>query len=135
MSKQKSFEKTIVEVGRKVTVVKKQPKSLLFPKRGDLVSIHYKMTAVSSNTIIDDTWDKGLPLSFRVGHAEVIQGLDEAILTMCLGERAKLNIASRFAFGTSGLGRYVPPNTDVFVDVELVMVNDIKRPFFKRKLM
>ena len=127
-----SYEKRVVEKGKQIKIPGERSKTLLYPRKGDEVSIHYKMTMVGSKFILDDTWDKKLPLSFRVGEAEVIQGLDEAVLSMCLGERADLNIPSEYAYGVSGLGRYVPPNTNILVHVQLVAVNGIKPPLLKR---
>lgn len=127
-----SYEKRVVEKGKRIKIPGSRSKLLLYPRKGDEVSIHYKMTMDGSKFILDDTWDKKFPLSFRVGEAEVIQGLDEAVLSMCLGERADLNIPSEYAYGVSGLGRYVPPNTNILVHVQLVVVNGIKPPLFNR---
>ncbi len=56
--------------------------------------------------------------SFVLGNREVIDGFDEGITLMRVGEKAKLLIPSRLAYGPSGNGP-IQPNTVIRFDVEL----------------
>ena len=42
-------------------------------------------------------------LKFKVGTGKVIRGWDEALLTMVVGEQAKLTIEPAWAYGQKGL--------------------------------
>jgi FK506-binding protein 3 len=42
------------------------------------------------------------PLKFKVGTGKVIRGWDEALLTMVVGEQAKLTIEPQWAYGSKG---------------------------------
>lgn len=62
------------------------------------------------------------PFSFVLGRGRVIAGWDEGIALMHKGEKAKLLIPSALAYGASGAGSTIPPNTVIRFDVELMDV-------------
>lgn len=47
---------------------------------------------------------------------------------MGLGERAKLDITSDFAYGRQGAHPVIPPNADLVFEVELLAINDQEAP-------
>ena len=94
------------------------------PREGQTVTIHYA------------AWlnDNGLPgkkivlnhsekLTFVVGSDQVIKGLDDAILTMRMGEQRRLFIPVHLGYGKKGLERIVPPNVPLIFDVELIKID------------
>ena len=62
-------------------------------------------------------------VSFGMGEgfeADLIQGIEKAVKDFKLGEKAKLKIASKYAYGTEGNSRFsIAPNTDLEYVVEL----------------
>jgi FK506-binding protein 1 len=57
-----------------------------FPKQGDELSMHYVGTLASNG--------------------QVIQGWDEGVMQMSLGEKAVLHISSDFGYGSRGAGKF-----------------------------
>lgn len=45
---------------------------------------------------------------FTLGQGEVIQGWDEGLGGMCVGEKRKLTIPSDMGYGDAGAGREIP---------------------------
>jgi FK506-binding protein 1 len=66
------------------------------------------------------------PFKFTIGMGQVIQGWDEGVMKMSLGERAVLTIPSRMGYGSRGAGGVIPPNADLVFDVELLQINEKK---------
>ncbi|CAB9511417.1 FK506-binding protein 2 [Seminavis robusta] len=95
-----------------------------FPKKGNKLQMHYKGTLASNGTQFDSSYDRGTPFSFKIGKGEVIQGWDEGVIQMSLGEKAKLNISSDFGYGAEGAGGVIPPNADLVFVVELLAIGD-----------
>jgi FK506-binding protein 1 len=46
-------------------------------------------------------------------------------MKMSLGEKARLNISSDFAYGREGAGGVIPPNADLIFEVELLKIGDM----------
>jgi peptidylprolyl isomerase len=64
---------------------------------GDKVSLHY--TGTLNDGTVFDTSESGQPLSFTVGSGEVIQGFEEGIRGMEVGETRDISIAPDQAYG------------------------------------
>ena len=95
-----------------------------FPKKGDKLQMHYKGTLASNGTTFDSSYDRGKPFEFRIGKGKVIQGWDEGVMLMSLGEKAVLHISSDYGYGTQGAGDVIPPNADLDFEVELLKIGD-----------
>ena len=67
-------------------------------KSGDQVSVHYKGTLDSGDVF--DSSEGRAPLSFTLGHGEVIAGFDEAVDGMTPGETRTVRILPENAYGT-----------------------------------
>ena len=57
-----SYVKEVLREGEFRRRVKNSPRSYLYPRRGDMVSIHFSMKLSKDQTLIDDTRDKGTPI-------------------------------------------------------------------------
>jgi len=66
-------------------------------KKGDSVKVHYKGTLVDG-TVFDSSEGKE-PLEFVVGNGQVIQGFDEAMIGMKVGESKVVDIPVEKAYG------------------------------------
>ncbi len=60
------------------------------------------------------------PKQFRVGKGGVESGLEEAILFLKKGDRAKIIIPSHLAFGLVGDGNKIPAKATLVYDLELI---------------
>ncbi len=66
-------------------------------KRGDHVKVHYKGT-FDDGTVFDSSEGRE-PLGFDVGSGQVIQGFDEAVQGMTVGESKDVHIPAEKAYG------------------------------------
>jgi FKBP-type peptidyl-prolyl cis-trans isomerase len=58
--------------------------------------------------------------SFRIGYGGVESGLEEGILLLKEGDKAKFILPSHLAYGLSGDGDKIPPHTPIIYHVELL---------------
>ncbi|KAK9895931.1 hypothetical protein P389DRAFT_72133 [Cystobasidium minutum MCA 4210] len=91
-------------------------------RKGDLLSMHYTGTLASDGTEFDSSRRRQQPFDFTIGRGQVIQGWEQGLLDMCIGERRKLTIPPEMAYGGRAMGKIKAYSTLVF-DVELL---DIK---------
>ena len=68
------------------------------------------------------TYDRGKPVSFKLGTDKVMKAWSEGIRGMKTGGRRRLMIPSKLGYGEKGVSEIVPPNADLVFDVELLQV-------------
>ncbi|WP_280547104.1 FKBP-type peptidyl-prolyl cis-trans isomerase [Halomonas sp. 11-S5] len=88
------------------------------PTAADTVEVHYEGTLIDG-TVFDSSYDRGEPVSFQVG--QVIEGWQEALLLMSVGDTWEVVIPSELAYGAQGQGPIGPHETLIF-KVELLDV-------------
>lgn len=86
---------------------------------GDKISVHYIGTLVNG-VKFDSSLDRGEPFIFTIGINQVIQGWDQGLLGMKVGEERKLTIPSDLAYGERGSGSVIPPNAVLIFEIKLV---------------
>ena len=91
------------------------------PKSGQQVSAHYTGMLMDGKKF-DSSYDRNEPIVFHVGVGEMIPGFDEGVSTMKVGEKRRLFIPSKLAYGEAGIPGVIPPNATLVFDVELVTV-------------
>ena len=89
-------------------------------KAGDKALIH-ETTRLQDGTVITDTWKLNFPIPFVVGGKQVIDGLDEAVRGMRVGERRSLVVppalSKRSVYPDS-----ISPQDTLYYDVILLKV-------------
>ena len=89
------------------------------PAKGSIVKVHYSGAFIDGKPF-ETSYDKE-PYKFLLGSGNVIQGWEEGIAMMQEGEKARLIIPSKLAYGAEGRGEILPYSTLIF-DVELISV-------------
>ena len=102
-----------------------------FPKDGDNLFVDY--AGYLQNGQVFDSTQNGNLYSFQLGASQVIRGWEVAIRKMSLGERAVLRVPAAMAYGESGMGP-IPPNSDLFFQVELHGINALTSNWCMRPL-
>ena len=88
------------------------------PTLSDTVETHYTGRFMDG-TEFDSSVTRGQPLTFPV--TGVIAGWTEALQLMQEGDKWKLYIPSKLAYGERGVGP-IPPNATLIFDIELLAV-------------
>ncbi len=87
---------------------------------GNTVSVHYEGT-LSDGTKFDSSYDRGEPFEFTLGQNRVIQGWEEGVKGMKVGEIRELKIPSSMGYGQSGSGP-IPGSAGLIFKVELLEI-------------
>ena len=90
-------------------------------ENGKTVSVHYE-GSLESGKVFDSSYPRKKPIEFKLGQGQVIEGWDEGIALLKVGDKARFVIPSYLAYGTSGAGGVIPPNATLVFDVELMDV-------------
>lgn len=94
-----------------------------FPKTGDMLSMHYTGKIASSGVKFDSSLDRGTPFEFQIGLGKVIDGWDQGVIQMSLGQKALLKVPYALGYGDEGAGGVIPPKADLLFEVELLKIN------------
>lgn len=94
-----------------------------YPQHGDRLTMHYTGTIAGSQKIFDCSRTRGEAFVFNVGVKQVIEGWDEGVMQLSLGERAIIRVPSAKGYGSKGCPPVIPPDADLVFDVELLKIN------------
>ena len=111
------FEKT--ESGLRYKMIQKG--SGKQAESGKTVSVHYE-GSLETGKVFDSSYPRKKPIEFKLGQGQVIEGWDEGIALLQVGDKARFVIPSYLGYGTSGAGGVIPPNATLIFDVELMDV-------------
>ncbi len=87
------------------------------PKATDKVKVHYHGTLIDG-TVFDSSVQRGEPITFPV--TGVIPGWIEALQLMKVGDKWKLFIPAKLAYGEQSPSPAIPPNSVLIFEVELL---------------
>ena len=88
---------------------------------GKTVSVHYE-GSLENGKVFDSSYPRKKPIEFRLGQGQVIEGWDEGIALLRVGDKARFVIPSDLGYGPAGAGGVIPPNATLIFDVELMDV-------------
>ena len=74
---------------------------------GQRATLHY-IGKLEDGSVFDSSRDRGEPFSFTLGAGQVIQGWEQGVLGMQIGETRILNIPPGLGYGEAGAGRTIP---------------------------
>ncbi|KAH7335793.1 putative FK506-binding protein 2, partial [Rhizoctonia solani] len=92
-------------------------------QNGDKLSMHYTGTLPDGKKF-DSSRDRNQPFDFTIGSGQVIQGWEQGLLGMCVGEKRKLTIPSNLGYGDRGFPPVIPGGSTLVFDVELLGIKN-----------
>ncbi|KAF4380213.1 hypothetical protein G4B88_001364 [Cannabis sativa] len=98
--------------------------------KGQLIKAHY-VGKLENGKVFDSSYNRGKPLTFRIGVGEVIKGWDQGILggdgvpPMLAGGKRVLKLPPELGYGVRGAGCrggscIIPPDSVLMFDVEFI---------------
>ncbi len=100
------------------------------PKKGDEVIINYEIRNIDGEIILPKEklgsygQKNKADRLYKVDGENFIQGVQDAIKQMHVGETAVLFLPSNKAFGISGFEDYIAPNEPIIIEVYLKKINN-----------
>ncbi len=101
-------------------IVNVQPGTGAEAQAGKAINVHY--TGYLTDGTKFDSSIGGEPITFVLGVGQVIEGWDEGVAGMKVGEKRRLIIPPQLGYGARGAGGVIPPNATLVFDVELTGV-------------
>jgi peptidylprolyl isomerase len=92
-------------------------------RAGSDVRVHYVGVAYSTGEEFDASYNRGEPLSFRLGAGRVIAGWDTGVAGMKVGGQRQLTIPPHLAYGDRGAGGLIKPGETLIFVVDLLDVS------------
>ncbi|HSV87037.1 MAG TPA: FKBP-type peptidyl-prolyl cis-trans isomerase [Bacteroidales bacterium] len=86
--------------------------------QGDVAVIHYSIHLLTGDLVYSSEGKQ--PREFRIGRGGVEPGLEEGILLMRQGDKARFIMPSHLAHGLPGDGAKIPARATIIYNVELV---------------
>lgn len=91
---------------------------------GDYFTAHYT-GYLSNGEIFDSSFDRGMPITFRLGVGQVLQAWEKGIIGMRSGGKRIIIAPPDMAYGATGITDIIPPNDTLRFEVELVSVHKL----------
>merc|ERR1739848_307889 len=96
-------------------------------KNGQMLTMHYTGT-LEDGTKFDSAVDRNEPFKFQIGVGQVIQGWEEGVLGMCVGEKRRLIVPPQLGYGDQGAGDIIPGGATLYFEIELLDTEDGPAP-------
>lgn len=119
-AKRRNWKMNKTESGLRYYIYKSGEK-ILKPSKGSVAVINYKISLMDGKICYssDSSGTKG----FTVGKGEIEKGIDEGILLMNKGDKAKFILPSHLGYGLLGDEIKIPSHAVLVYDVSLVDIN------------
>lgn len=105
----------------KIEVLKKVENCKYRSKIGDTLTWHYT-GKLTDGTVFDSSVGRD-PYWATLGHGQIIQGVDEGMLDMCVGEIRRLTVPPHMGYGDRGYPGSIPPKATLIFDNELLKID------------
>ena len=89
--------------------------------KGMVATIAYTIKLITGDIVYSS--ESAGPLAFQIGKGDVISGLEEGILLLKRGDKAKFIIPSHLAYGLVGDGDLIPGKATLIYDIELLKID------------
>ncbi|KAL2080412.1 hypothetical protein ACEWY4_024205 [Coilia grayii] len=107
-----------------VTITSTKPEACSpISKNGDYVKYHYNASLLDG-TDIDSTYRYGKTYNVVLGAGQVIIGMEQGLMGMCVGEKRRLVIPPHLGYGERGVDGEVPGSAVLVFDVELIEMEE-----------
>lgn len=108
---------------------------------GDTLELRYKGFLINGkngkafdNNFPTEIGQVNPPLSFVVGSSEIISGFNQAVINQRIGDSINVLIPSKLAYGSSGAGHIIPPNSPLHFCIRLEKLRKAQNKQQGRKL-
>jgi len=91
------------------------------PELTDKVKVHYHGMLINGK-VFDSSVERGESIEFPLNG--VIQGWQEGVQLMVVGDKFKFYIPSELAYGERGAGAHIAPHSALIFEVELLGINE-----------
>jgi peptidyl-prolyl cis-trans isomerase A (cyclophilin A) len=78
------------------------------------VAVHYE-GSLENGKVFDSSYPRKKPIEFRLGQGQVIEGWDEGIALLQVGDKARFVIPSHLGLWIRGAGGAIPPNATLIL--------------------
>eukprot|EP00794_Sanderia_malayensis_P017399 gene17399-19142_t len=95
-------------------------------QRGDKLTVHFN-ASMADGKVFETTFKKS-PFEFVIGNGQVITGFEYGLMDMCIGEKRRLTVPSKYAYGSTTFGAKVPGRITLYFDVELLDFQRMQHP-------
>jgi peptidylprolyl isomerase len=92
-------------------------------KAGDTVTVNYVGALYKNGKVFDSSWSRNQTFTTPLTNGSVITGWVDGIPGMKVGGRRELIIPASLAYGKSGSGSTIPPNSTLVFVVDLLSVS------------
>eukprot|EP00040_Diaphanoeca_grandis_P015741 m.80671 g.80671 ORF g.80671 m.80671 type:complete len:155 (+) comp25335_c0_seq3:246-710(+) len=92
-------------------------------KHGDILSVHSTGKLLNTHEVFDTQMEGEEPFQFVLGRGQVIEGWDLGLIGMCAGERRRLVIPHRLAYGERGAPPFIGAKQDLQFEIELIKID------------
>jgi len=89
-------------------------------EEGRIAKVSYSLSLITGDVVYSS--EEGGPMAFLIGKGGVESGLEEAILLLHVGDKAKIIIPSHLGFGLAGDDHRIPPKATLIYDIELLEI-------------
>ena len=110
-----------MELESGIRYVIKNPGSGFRPEDGDRIRMHFTGYLLDG-TKFDSSSDKEEPFEYVLGTGNVIKGWDESVAIMSEGAKYTFYVPSALAYGETGHGNLIVPNSVLVFDIELMEI-------------
>ena len=91
-------------------------------KRGQVVEVHYTGKVLATGEEFYNSYKRNRPVKFPLGRGYVIEGFDEGVTGMAVGEKRALIIPPALGSWKEGRGEKIPAESELIFEVRLIAI-------------